>query len=412
MADRTYFGGPEDRTVAVSKNTPLPVQLYGANAASPFVTIFGEQQVISQRPDVLVQFQYNLSSYDVSSVLSGTGSVAQAASQGEAHTGTGVGLARLSSHEIVRYRPGHEGYVEMTARFTTPEANTTQLAGLLDADHGFAYGFNGTELACTLRNSGTDNFDLATVLDPLDGTGPSQFKLVPTNLNLYKITFGWLGIAPIVFWIHTGYVGGWIPFGYIDLVNKQVAVSIANPFLAVALEVERTSGTGADLVAASGSWNGGTCSTDTAHFVGARTFGYDGGKTIPAGVLTNLFTFKSATTFQSVESHIRSELLLLSGSLDGTKPGDILIYKGATLGGTPVYNDIDATNSVISVDVAGTTVSGGTFVTALELSKTGNDHLDLSKLNVHIHPGGTLTLAALSVNATDAAANVRWNDLF
>jgi len=412
MAEVTTFAGTpgKEKVQVVSECKPMPVKMQGAGA-SAFTSVFGELAIGQRLNDILVQFQYSISSFDVGQTVTGTGSIAHANSMANIHSGTGVGKAVMDSVHHVRYRPGHESFDYFTAMFTTPEAGVTQLIGLMDDEHGYNLGYDGVDLVCGMRNT-TDDFSQTTFLDNLDGDGPSKFTLDPATLNIFKISYGWLGIAPIVFQIYTGFLTGWIVFAYIDRTNKDTSPTTGDPSLHMRMEVDRASGSGADIIMSSASWCAGSVVDADSDKVGARHFSKKNSKAISATTLTNILTIKMATTFQSKDNHVEALLALVSAACDGAKLVDIELWKNATLGGTPSYTDVDDSNSISSFDIAGTTVSNGEFILALNLGKADGDVLDLHEQDIGLHPGDTLTVAAYSAGASDVDAALRWAERF
>jgi len=82
------------------------------------------------------------------------------------------------------------------------------------------------------------------------------------------------------------------------------------------------------------------------------------------------------------------------------------------LGGSPSYANIDAVNSVLQIDTAGTTVTGGTLMYALELAKVESKVLNLLDAHIKMLPGETLTVSASSASASDISITVRERELF
>lgn len=86
--------------------------------------------------------------------------------------------------------------------------------------------------------------------------------------------------------------------------------------------------------------------------------------------------------------------------------------KNATLGGVPSYTDISATDSVVSIDTAGTTVTGGTELLSFELAgKNDKANEELLNLRFVIHPGETITVAGSSANSATIKASLLWKEL-
>ena len=414
MAESNYLRyklGNNNKAVEASVDNPYPVRAV-SGGHEQFITAFGDAYVGERIADLLVQFQYSNSDKDVAAIVTGTGTTAHNINMAEVHSGTGVGSAVIRSRIAARYLPGHEMYGSGTAIFTTPEAGTKQLYGLLDDEHGFALGFDGLEFSCTVRNNSTDDFTKAIFLDRLDGKGPSQFNMDPTKLNVFRITYGWHGLIPTLFWVYGGHLLGWVLFAYIDLIGTNTTPSTENPSISMRMEVSRAAGTGADMIIGCGSWAAGSITSEVSNTIGARDFAFENFKTVAAGVLTNIFTLRAEAAFLTKESHILSDLIFASAALDGTKTGSVKIFKNATLGGTPIWNSIDAANSTVSVDVAGTTVSGGEFEMGIVLGKVDSRALSLLKQGIRMSPGDTLTFAGLSPNAGDFQASTRWRELF
>ena len=165
-----------------------------------------DQFITGQRHDqILIKFNYSNSTHDVASTVTGNGATTNAASMAIISSGTDIGTAELKSLRMVSYRPAHEIYTYFTALFSgNQDANTYQSIGLFDDVCGFWVGYSGTSFGISRRNASTDNFVASASFseDPLNGTGNSGFTLDPSKLNQYKITYGWLGIGPIVFSVY------------------------------------------------------------------------------------------------------------------------------------------------------------------------------------------------------------------
>lgn len=129
--------------------------------------------------------------------------------------------------------------------------------------------------------------------------------------------------------------------------------------------------------------------------------------------LTSIFTLQNNETFQSKQNRVRVRLDFLS--LLGTANQNIFysIVKNATLGGTPSFTNISPNTSVISVDVAGTSVTNGTTLITFAAQSPGSAQIPLSELESEINPGDTFTIAAQSTGATtSASAAISWLELW
>ena len=380
------------------------------------VGIFGDQIVSPRLDDISVQFQYNIASNDVTSAVTGSGVVEHNGTnfmRVRAGTGAAAGTAKATSVDTVRYRTGHDIYVYFTCYFSAPAANGKQYIGLLDAVDGVAIGYNGTNFGTLYRSGGADvfktqsGFNKNTMLAESFGDG-SGYVLDPSKVNLYRINLGYLGIAPIIFEVYGGTDFGWIPFHVMEFTNQQTTTHLQNPILPMRVEVESTGNAVLDIHTP--SWNAGVLidrqDEKADRFQTARN-----SKT-SVSTETNIFTLKNLATFQGKVNHIVSELISISASADGAKNVIVYFKKNATLGGSPSYANIDAVNSVMQIDTAGTTVTGGTLMYALELAKVESKVLNLFDAHIKILPGETLTVSASSAAASDISITVRERELF
>ena len=380
------------------------------------VGIFGDQIVSPRLDDISVQFQYNVASNDVTSAVTGSGVVEHDGTnfmRVRAGTGAAAGTAKATSVDTVRYRTGHDIYVYFTCYFSAPAANGKQYIGLLDAVDGVAIGYNGTNFGTLYRSGGADvfktqsGFNKNTMLAESFGDG-SGYVLDPSKVNLYRINLGYLGIAPIIFEVYGGTDFGWVPFHVMEFTNQQTTTHLQNPILPMRVEVESTGNAVLDIHTP--SWNAGVLidrqDEKADRFQTARN-----SKT-SVSTETNIFTLKNLATFQGKVNHIVSELISISASADGAKNVIVYFKKNATLGGSPSYANIDAVNSVLQIDTAGTTVTGGTLMYALELAKVESKVLNLLDAHIKMLPGETLTVSASSASASDISITVRERELF
>lgn len=87
------------------------------------------------------------------------------------------------------------------------------------------------------------------------------------------------------------------------------------------------------------------------------------------------------------------------------------LWGNATLGGTPNYQNVSSNENLVSeVDVAGTTLSGGTLLASYVVSNGASLIVDLESLRLRMPPTLTLTIAAKvnSGSAADTGASIVW----
>jgi len=233
--------------------------------------IFGAQITATRRLQIDERlFRGDLNSIiNLSTTSSGTGII----SNGSAHFSTGTSVtaqAKGVSAQTTAYSAGYEVFAHFTAAFTAPtSASSYQRIGLYDDSNGFIVGYNGTDFGITIRNGGIDTFVNRTNwnTDTLTGLSGSLFTRngVPESvdlaqLNIWRIRFGWLGSAPIIFEIMSP-DGSWLPFHMIRQPNSSTIPSVTNPNLPITVDVNKTSSDSTDLIIHTACWGAGVTST-------------------------------------------------------------------------------------------------------------------------------------------------------
>lgn len=223
-----------------------------------------------------------------------------------------TGAIKAVTNATVSYRPQAEVYAAFTCIFTLGVANSYQRIGIYDASNGFFVGYEGTSFGVTIRKGGVDTTTprASFNLDTLSGVAGSKYAragvpetLDPTKDNLYRIRFGWLGAAPIIFEVLSP-DGEWVPFHVIRHPNTTAGTTINNPDLPITLDASKTSGA-TNITMSTACWAAGTTSdlarvtstiTDdtlaklTRSVITGQTSGGGGGyvnvKVTPSGALT------------------------------------------------------------------------------------------------------------------------------
>ncbi len=279
-----------------------------------FTSVFGTQITEGREDYVSIQYQYGISDFDISTSLVGTGTTSTIESSAVITTAGGAGdVAQIESKRNLRNRPGHEGFVFFTVAFTgDTAADSTQLIGIFDDNNGYAVGYNGTTFSILHRRDGSDTFvpQSSFNVNTLDGTGPSGFTYDPSKLNVFRISYGWLGAAPITFRILTS-DGNWEIFHIIERPGTAVGPSILDPILPMRAQVINT-GDGNSLELRTASWNAGIVGSPStaAH----RYFSASNIKTIMANDdEVAMVTIRNKSTFESKPNKIEARIAEFGG---------------------------------------------------------------------------------------------------
>lgn len=382
------------------------------------VSIFGVKEVEHEFDNLSVQFQYGIADTILTSTLVSGGTITNANSEAILSTsGTTGAVAGLQSKTNLEYISGHEANAQFTAAFTGAIANNTQqYIGIIDSDNGFGVGFNGTSFGVVSRNNGTDTFVSQSNFngDKLNGTGPSQFNYDYTKLNVFRISYGWLGASIIKFQIMNSN-GNWITFHIIKQPNSSSFPSIANAMLPISAQVFDRAG-GSSLTLRTASWNMGIVSIQSS--AANRYFAITNTAAIPLLTETHLLTLRNPTTFQSLPNKINVTFAnyIIGDATGAINPLILRIYKNATVAGTS-FSNVSAGNSVCTFSTAGTyTIGTGTLLLIAPFSEYNVGKIMIqpySIYNIIAYPNDQLTVTIQAPSgASTIIGGLEWSEGF
>jgi hypothetical protein len=286
---------------------------------------------------------------------------------------------------------------------------------LFDAEDGFFIGFNGVNFGAFVRKGTVDTFIPQTSFsrDKLDGNGTSGFTYIPANMNIFRIVYGYLGIAPCYYQIFGGANIGWITFHVHDVSGKQVGTHISKPYLPIRTEVVN-SGNNTNMVMTVGSVYAGVIDGAGSADASSREFSY---KLTSAGVTTGtnkvITIFHNKATFGGTTNKIDDLLLKVGLACDGNKNVSISLYRLAVTPSGTSFSDIDATNSNMEISTAGTiNLTGASLLDSWPLGKVGQLNIDTSKLNYLLLPNDYAVFTFTSAGTADIEFVNRWSELF
>lgn len=388
------------------------------------LTAFGDLRVAELSPLLQFSFEYTVNNTELTTQLSTNGgTVIQSSGMAVASTSTITNSkARMICHQHVRYRSGLGGLMRFTALFTTGVAGTSQWIGILgsagtnsDFQNGFAVGFNGTSFGVVRFSDDVTNFTaLSDCDDPLDGTGNSGITLDPTKLNIFFIQYQYLGGGAINFFVeHPD--GTLRKFHTIQYAGLYTEPSVLNPNFHLTMYANNKATT-SNLTVKSASMSffieGKTNPTEI------HQYNQSSGRKQKTGVTSEvaLFTIRVKSTYASKTNLVTIQLMRLSLGIEASSPNNLAqfrLIRNATLGGTPVYNDIQLSNSIVDIDTAGTTITNGSNMFGGDLAGKNDKVIEnLSDYKIFVHPGDTVTLAISSANSATINGSMMWKELF
>lgn len=390
------------------------ISLADSAGRTPSYGIFGDTTIGERISHISISFAYNNSVSSLrTAVTANGGGVTNSAALLIASSSTATnGTVEIESLDAIRYIPGHDAFALFTAIFTTPKADSYQRIGPMITSDGFFIGFSGTSFVVGRRKGSVETTESTLNLDPLDGTGPSQFKIDFTKNNIFRIAWGYLGIAPVFFEVYGGYDTGWIPFHVIDLTNVATGTHHNIPYLPIKIEVGNT-GNNTAMTVSSGSWSGGVigaASMDAAD----RHYAASNNKAVT--VETNIISLKNAATFQSKTNRVRVKInsVSMAATNSGNNTASIKVYLNTTLGGSPSYTDVSTADSIVSYDIAGTTITGGTLKAVYGLGASGEMLKEYGDQDtMFLYPGDVLTFACVPTGGTATTLiGINWSEEF
>jgi hypothetical protein len=374
-------------------------------------TVFGEKMTAIRTSLIAAQFQYGFPASNSVPEIANGGTISIVESMLKVSTGiNAAGSASISNRKALRYLPGQEAFINFTAVFTTPKADSEQRAGIFDDQNGFFIGYKDDVFCVTRRRLGVDydiEIDLLTVYDKKDGV------FDPTKGNIYRISFGYLGFATINFEVMTPR-GSWANIHMIQYPNSETVTHITNTNLQPRIEVKNT-GNETDISVFTGSFSagvvdGGGADPASRYFTFARV-----DQTIVAGTLT-VITFRSKASFASLVNYVSSVLTLLSFNTDLSKSTLWELKKNCTITGTPTWIDINTTDSIIEYSTdAVVTYESGTLSFSIPLGKIDRELItNLEDQRIELLPEDYLTLFIISPGGTSGTYDfsLRWKELF
>lgn len=366
--------------------------------------VFGDRWTATRIPDVLVQFQYGLNEHLVDEETTGTGTITVSDAVCTLSTGAGIGKSVLESHEIVRYQPGFDGYCYFTAAISAGEAGVTQRVGVFDENNGYWIGCEDGVGKMGARTAGVDqSHDISY----------AQLELDLTKLNIYRIGWGWLGVAPVIFEVYLGAGKGW---GVLHIhewsINKQEVPSTEQPSHHVRVEIERTSGTGEETIKTC-SWSAGRVGTNHGFSLPSNIGHVAEASHASVQGEQNLLTIFNVNTYSGVPNKVVSQLELISLTTDGNKNVKFRLYKGSTLTSSDTFTAVDSGHSTILYYPNSTAITSlGEFVLPINLSKVDKINEPVNEWHIRVHPGDYYTLTGQSATANEVETAIRWREEF
>ena len=225
----------------------------------------------------------------------------------------------------------------------------------------------------------------------------------PTQLNIYKVRFGYLGVANIEYSVYNPNTGEWVLVHSVEWASAQSITHLGSPDLKIGWTAASLGASGTNLVVEGAS---ASIMIEGDEVLENDTHALTASKTGIGTTLTNVLTLKNRVIYGDRYNHSKVKPLRLSIDNDHTKGAIIEIYKNATLGGTSNYQFTGEFNSVVIKDTLSTTVVGTDLIDAFTIPAGGSTSVELSGISPDFLPNDYLTVAVKTISGTGAVISV------
>ncbi len=232
----------------------------------------------------------------------------------------------------------------------------------------------------------------------------------PTKLNVYKVQFGYLGIANILFSIYDPNDGVFVPVHQVEWANANTITHLGNPNMKVGWTSASLGSSGTNLTVTGASASIMIQGDDR---IKNNTFAAENSVSSVATTITNILTIKNRTVYGDRFNLGKIIPLTVAVNNDHNKGCIVEIYRNATLVGTTNYQYEDEFNSLALIDKSGTALTGGTLIDAFTVEAGGSANVELDLLFTEILPDSTFTVAAKTISGTSTAitAAATWKEI-
>lgn len=340
------------------------------------VTGFGETRVAS--PYLVGNYvnKYGLDDYWYDTDEVGAGDVSFVALQSAIRmsvTGASGDKARLRTNNYFRYQAGRSMLVRITGYCgDSGQTNQTRRWGLFDDEDGLFFEMTDTTMYVVQRSSVSGSVVDTKVAqsswnkDTMDGDGPSGVTLDPTKGNIWEVTFQWLGVGVVSFFING------------ELIHQfENPNSFANPYMKTAVlpvswEVENTGAS----TAGSYTYICGSVSVEGGAELPEYTFcAYNDSDVVIDETESPILSIRPSSTFNSIANRMAMIPIFGTVSTDGARASYRVVLNGTLTGAAWVSANA---LSVGQYDVSATALTGGvTLVRGLLPNTIDSRELDL-----------------------------------
>jgi len=363
---------------------------------------YGDRWVAERVADVLVNFQYLLSTAAVNVAASG---LATAIAQNGALQMTAPSAeVTVTSRQSIRYTPGFDNYCYFAAALASQQDAEASI-GPTDFDNGFFLRSKDSFLEFVHVSGSVETVqkitgDLPSGLATVDG-----IDFDPTKKNIYCITYGLA--APAYLELLTD--NGWVVIRKFNFINRQTGQPTLQSQQPITAKIISNGGL-ASLNTA--SWCGGRVGA-VGHLSSDVAWSADVEGVSPATPANlPILAVRSKLTFAGQPNRVESDFKYLNITWDANKSAKFSFVTDVTIVGG-AWSDLVA-DSTLEINTTGTSFTGGRERFDPRLSFLDSKFFQIDFMKFKLLPGEEAVVALTSgANATLAySANMGGHELF
>lgn len=423
------------RLVAVDQNTyALAIaDMAGAIIGGGALDAFGRQRVST--PFTLFD---NVNQYDESPLfwetkLVGAGAIThlpnESSVQLDVGTASGDSVIRQTKGYI-RYQPGKSQLVMMTGLLGSGQEKQVKNIGYYDEQNGTFFQLTDAGVGVVIRSYISGSVVDTRVeqanwnIDPFDGTGISGHTLDISKVQIFTVDLEWLGVGSVRFgfvvdgilhYVHQFNHSNIIDSVYMTTANLPLRYEITNSDTAVASSMKQ--------ICAQVSSEGGRQDTEITFSAVNEALRAVSDIEIPIIAIRPALTHPASGSVENRGVHIPIKWTIYSedAAIIYKVVHDCVVVSGA-------WNDVDADNSGMQVNLTGTSIVGGVVIdSGLLAAKAGTTPQRIpggaegeteSDLFLSLNIDGdtaveyAIVLQKLGATESDCAASITWRELF
>jgi len=271
----------------------------------------------------------------------------------------------------------------------------------------FAAGGTGATATLTERTAGVAKTDNHKAQASWDYAPFSGFD--PTKMNIYKIEFGYLGALGAQYSIFNPNTAKFQKVYTMKWANANTVAFLGSPNFKVGWTSASLGSSGSNLTVQGAS---AVLQVQGDEVIKNDTHAAVYTKASVSTTLTNILTIKNRAVFGDRYNLGKVRLIKALVENEHNKGLVVEVLRNATVAGTPNFQYHDEFNSIVAVDSAGTTVTGGELIDVLPVATYGSATLDLDVLKTQLFPEETLTFAARTVSgiAANTTVSTTWGE--